>query len=216
MEPLIVGDLMEKYVRNTLRSEEGFLRELRDYAIENNVPIIHPEVGKLIEILFACARPKACLEIGTAIGYSSLFFSKCMTKGRVDTIEVDPDMVLLARDNIAKAGYSEQINVICGDALEVLPYLTGSYDVVFVDGPKAKYIEMLPDCLRMLKKGGMLISDNVFYRGFLATPDSRIPQKRRALVRNLREYLDVLCKSDALETSLLSIGDGVAVTVKKE
>jgi len=216
MDPLIVGKLTHDYIQNALKPDSGFLAILRDFAVLNNVPIISHEVKKLLEVVLMQRKTTRILEIGTAIGYSAIFFSESSTiKPQIDTIEVDQEMVLLARENILKAGLNKSINVICGDALEVLSCLTGEYDMIFLDGPKAKYMEMLSECLRLLSTGGLLITDNVLYRGFVATDDSRIPQKRRALVRNLREYIEFLCTSDQLETSIIPIGDGVALSVKR-
>jgi len=216
MDPLIVGNMTENYIRENLKKDQDFLADLREYAKEHNVPIISLEVKKLLEVLLMKTPPGRVLEIGTAIGYSSIFFANTMTsQGQIDTIEVDMDSVVLARANIAKAGFDGIIKVICGDALEVLPCLTEQYDLIFVDGPKAKYIEMLPECLRLLKTGGLLVTDNILYRGFVATPDSRIPQQRRSLVRNLRDYIRLLCESDELETSIVPIGDGLSVSIRK-
>ncbi len=216
MDPLIVGNLTENFIRENLNQDQGVLADLRAYANEHNVPIISLEVKKLLEVILLKNPPQRVLEIGTAIAYSSIFFANTMTyQGQIDTIEVDMDSVVLARANIAKAGFEGIIKVICGDALEVLPCLTEQYDLIFVDGPKAKYIEMLPECLRLLKTGGLLVTDNILYRGFVATPDTRIPQQRRSLVRNLRDYIKMICQSDELETSIVPIGDGLSVSIRK-
>ncbi|MEI6601862.1 MAG: O-methyltransferase [Clostridia bacterium] len=216
MEPIVVGSLTENYIRENLKQDAGILATLRAYAAQHNVPVITLEVKKLLEVILAIHPPTRVLEIGTAIGYSSIFFAQTMTNGgQIDTIEVDPDMVILARENIKTASIAADINVICGDALDVLPCLTGTYDLIFVDGPKAKYIEMLPECMRLLAQKGLLITDNILYRGFVATPDTRVPQQRRSLVRNLRAYIKLLCTMDNLETTVIPIGDGVSISIRK-
>ena len=216
MDPQIVAKQTEQYIQTVLKSDKGILNDLRAFAEENCVPIISLEVKKLLEVILLQSPRARILEIGTAIGYSSIFFAKTMTSQvHIDTIEVDSDMVVTARANIKAADLDSAINVICGDALEVLPCLTEQYDMVFVDGPKAKYIEMLTDCMRLLKNGGMLVTDNILYRGFVATPDSRIPQQRRSLVRNLREYIRFLCSSEELVTSIIPIGDGLSISIKR-
>ncbi|MDD4189449.1 MAG: O-methyltransferase [Eubacteriales bacterium] len=191
------------------------LKELEIYASQNNIPIIRPEIARFLLIIGSILKPVRILEIGTAIGYSAIFLASLLKPGgTIDTIEKNERMVRQAKSNIKKAGWENKIKVIAGDALEVLPYLAGSYDMVFQDAAKGQYIEFLPDCLRVLRVGGILASDNVLFRG-LVDGGSEIPKRNRTIAARLREYIGVICGSEMLDTSIIPIGDGLAVTYKK-
>ncbi len=212
---MINYEYINEYVRNTIKQEEGVLAELEKFAEENHVPIVHPEVARLLVVLGKLARPRRILEIGTAIGYSALLFSTVLQPGgKIDTIERYDVMVDRAMSNIKKAGLEDTITVMAGDALEVLRCLDKQYDMVFVDAAKGQYLEFLPECLRMLNKGGLLISDNVLYKGMVAT-DDLVVRRKKTIVKRMRDYLDVICHHEELETSLIPMGDGVALSYKK-
>lgn len=213
---MIVYDYVDNYIRNTIAKEEGILAELEIFALENHVPIIHPEVGRMISVLGKTIKPGRILEIGTAIGYSSILFSQFLLEnGKIDTIERYDVMVERAKANIKKAGLSDTIHVIMGDALEVLECLDNRYDMVFMDAAKGQYLEFLPHCMRMLKAGGVLISDNVLYKGMVAT-DELVVRRQKTIVTRMRAYLDHICKLPELDTCIIPIGDGVAISYKKE
>ena len=133
----------------------------------------------------------------------------------IDTIEIDEQTAFFAGENICRAGYNNRINILMGDAMEVLPWLNQRYDMVFLDGPKGQYSRLLPECLRVLETGGVLITDNIFYRGMVTCKEERIPRRRRLMVHRLREYIRIICNHEQLDTSLLTMGDGVAISVKK-
>lgn len=212
---MIVYDYIDDYIRNTIKKDDGLLGELREYAVENHVPIIHPEVARMISVLGTTLKPSRILEIGTAIGYSSIFFAGFLKEGgKIDTIERYDVMIEKARENIKKAGMQDTINVIAGDALEVLECLDNEYDFVFVDAAKGQYLEFLPHCLRMMKKGALLVSDNVLYKGMVAT-DDLVVRRKKTIVKRMRSYLDHICKSDDLDSCIIPIGDGVALSYKK-
>lgn len=212
---MINYEYINEYVRNTIKQEDGILAELEKFAEENHVPIVHPEVARLLVVLGKLARPRRILEIGTAIGYSALLFSTILQPGgKIDTIERYDVMVDRAMGNIKKAGLEDTITVMAGDALEVLRCLDKQYDMVFVDAAKGQYLEFLPECLRMLNKGGLLISDNVLYKGMVAT-DELVVRRKKTIVKRMRDYLDVICHHEELETSLIPMGDGVALSYKK-
>jgi len=212
---MIVYDYIENYIRNTIKKDEGLLGELRQYAEENHVPIIHPEVMRMIGVLGASLKPSRILEIGTAIGYSSIFFAGFLAEGgKIDTIERYDVMIEKARENIKKAGLSDTINVIAGDAMEVLECLDNQYDFVFVDAAKGQYLEFLPHCLRMMKKGALLVSDNVLYKGMVAS-DDLVVRRKKTIVKRMRGYLDYICKTEELDSCIIPVGDGVALSYKK-
>ncbi len=212
---MICYDYINDYIRNTIKKTEGLLKELEDFAAENHVPIVHPEVAKLLQVIGMTKKPVRILEIGTAIGYSSILLAGILAPGgKIDTIERYELMVERAKGNIKKANLEDVINVICGDALEVLKYLNKQYDMVFLDAAKGQYPEFLPECLRLLSPGGLLFSDNILYKGMIAN-DELVIRRKKTIVKRLRNYLNILCSSENLETSIIPIGDGVALSYKK-
>lgn len=211
----IVYPYITSFIRGEIPQRSGILKDLEDYAEKNSVPIVQPETAKLLEALACIKRPKRILEVGCAIGYSALLMAQYLDGGgSITTLEWDADMAALARENIGKAGLSDRITVIQNDAKAVIPTLTGEYDIIFLDGPKAHYIYMLNDCIRLLKKGGMLISDNVLYKGMTAD-DEHVIRRKITIVKRLRRFISAQMQRDELETVILPLGDGVTVSVKK-
>ena len=210
----IVYPYITEYLRKEIPQKSGILKELEDYAKENQVPIVQPETAQLLEVLCAVKRPKRILEIGCAIGYSAILMAQFLEEGgTITTLEWDADMAEIARENIKKAGLEDTINVIYNDAKEVLPTLTAEYDIIFLDGPKAHYIYMLNDCIRLLKKGGLLISDNVLYKGMTAD-DEHVIRRKITIVKRLRRFLSAQMQREELKTVILPLGDGVSVATK--
>jgi predicted O-methyltransferase YrrM len=208
------NDFITEYIRSTMVQNEGILRELEQYAGEHRVPIVKPETARLLTVLGRLVKPERILEVGTAIGYSSMLLARTLSPGgRIDTIERQEDMLVKARENIKRAGLEHTISVIAGDAEEVLRCLDKQYDMVFLDAAKGQYPEFLPECLRMLKAGGLLVSDNVLFKGMVANDDLVI-RRKKTIVNRMRTYLDMLCSDPNLETSILPVGDGVALTYK--
>lgn len=212
---MICYEYINGYIRNTIRGNSGILRELEEYAAEHYVPIVQPEVAKLLQVLGSLHKPARILEVGTAIGYSAILMAGFLQEGGVlDTIEKQEDTAELARINIRRAGFEKSVHVITGDAVEVLRYLDKQYDMVFLDAAKGQYGEFYNECMRMLRKGGLLISDNILYKGMVAN-DQLVVHRKKTIVMRMRDYLDLLCSSEELETSIIPIGDGVAVSVRK-
>lgn len=189
--------------------------ELEQYAAEHRVPIIRPETADLLIVLGRLVKPGRILEIGTAIGYSSILLSGILAPGgRIDTIERSDRMIVKAHENIKRAGLADTIAVIAGDAAEVLRCLDKKYDMIFMDAAKGQYPEFLPECLRMLRPGGLLVSDNVLYKGMI-TGDELVVRRKRTIVNRMRSYLDSICSDPSLDTSILPVGDGVALSYKR-
>lgn len=203
-----------RYIRSTIKRRGGIFEEMEKFAKENDVPISQIETIRLIEILIRTARVKSVLEVGAAIGYSAICMAWAGAK-KVDTIEINQDAIRVARKNIELAGYSDKITVHEGDARAVLKELDGKYDMIFIDAAKGQYNEFFESCMRMLKLGGVLVSDNVLYKGMTAT-DELVQHRKITIVKRLRAYLDMLCAHPKLETDILPIGDGVALSVKTE
>lgn len=211
---MICYDYINEYIRNTIKEDQGVLLELRKFAALNNIPVIQPETARLLLVLGLIIKPRKILEIGTAIGYSSILLARTLSPGGVvDTIESYDEMVEMARYNIKRAGYQDKINSIAGDAAEVLRCLDKKYDLILLDAAKGQYLELLPDCIRLLSIRGVLISDNVLYKGMVAN-DRLIIRRKKTIVKRLREYLKCICNKSDVETCILPVGDGVAVTVK--
>lgn len=211
----IVYPYITSYLRDEIPERTGILKELEEYAQEHSVPIVQPETAKFLEVLTCIKRPQRILEVGCAIGYSAILMSRYLQDGgSISTIEWDADMTEIARENIQKAGLSDKITVINNDAKEVLPRLTGEYDIIFLDGPKAHYIYMLNDCIRLLKKGGILVADNILYKGMIADSEHVI-RRKITIVKRLKRFISAQMQRGELETVILPLGDGVTVAVKK-
>lgn len=212
---MICFDYINTYIRNTLKKSEGILQELEKFATEHHVPVIHPEVAALLKVVGLTLKPNRILEVGTAIGYSSILLSTVLEPGgKIDTIDRYELMIERARANIKRAGLQDVINIITGDALEILKCLDKQYDMIFLDAAKGQYREFLPECLRMLRTSGLLVSDNVLYKGMIANDDLVI-RRKKTIVKRMRSYLNDICSIDELETSIIPIGDGVAISYKK-
>lgn len=211
----IVYPYITDYLRKEIPKHSGILKELEEYAEKNSVPIVQPETAQFLEVIGAIKRPERVLEVGCAIGYSAILTAQYLASGgTVTTIEWDADMAITARENIKRAGFEDRINVIHNDAKEVLPTLSAEYDIIFLDGPKAHYIYMLNDCIRLLKKGGLLIADNVLYKGMTAD-DEHVIRRKITIVKRLRRFISAQMQRQELKTVLLPLGDGVTVAVKQ-
>jgi predicted O-methyltransferase YrrM len=211
---MICYDYVNNYIRETIQKSGGILKELEEYATLHHVPIIQPEVARLLFVTGRLVKPKRILEVGTAIGYSAILMAQLLEPGgKIDTIDRSEKMILLAKENIKKARMEDRINIITGDALDVLQCLDKSYDMIFMDAAKGQYSEFLPECLRMLKSNGVLFSDNVLYKGMVAS-DELIVFRKKTIVKRMREYLEVICNSEELDSSIIPIGDGVAISYK--
>jgi len=210
----ITTDYVETYIKTLLPQKKGPLKALRLEAEERRIPIISEEVQNYMEIMIQSHKIEKMLEIGTAIGYSSSVFAEAMGEtGKIMTVERDVERVLEAKRHHADLGYAKQISVIAGDAQEVAANLTQTYDLIFLDGGKGHYLHLLEDLLKHLKIGGYLVSDNVLYKGMVANDDLVI-RRKITIVKRMRAYLEALSKHPQLKTSVLPMGDGLAISYK--
>ena len=211
----IVNDLVEDYIRNILKENKSLILEMEEYAKENSVPIIHKEVAELLRFILDIHKPKRILEIGCAIGYSSIFFATVLG-GDVEiiTTERNPVMLEKAYENIEKAGLKDKIKILVGDAAQTLKDLYGEFDMIFIDAAKCQYKMFYDMVTPQLKKGGIVISDNILYKGMIASDDF-VVRRKRTIVKRMREYLDYICSLEDVDTSILPVGDGVALSYKK-
>lgn len=211
----ITYDYMEQYIRGLIPSNSGILEELENFAMENRVPIVQKETAKFLELMITMNRPKKILELGTAIGYSAILMSLiCGGTSEITTIERDEKMIELANSNIEKYGLQNKITVIQGDCLEILEKLNGEYDMIFMDAGKGHYNHFLPHCLRLLNKEGVLIADNVLFRGMVAS-EELATRRKITIIKRMKSYLELVSNDDELITSVIPMGDGISVTVRK-
>lgn len=187
------------------------LEKIKKKALEDKVPIIMDDTLEVVAKILTEIKPNKILEIGTAVGYSAICFSEYLQEnGKIDTIERDTERVKEARENIKKAEVEDKVNIYEGDAVEILPTLNDEYDVVFIDAAKGKYPFFLNQALRMIRQGGVIIADNVLYKGYVMSDYNK--HKQRTAVRNLREYIAEITNNDKLETKILEVGDGLAIS----
>ena len=187
------------------------LQKIKEKALENHVPIIMDDTLEYIYELYKDKKISSILEIGTAVGYSAICFTEILKEdGFIDTIERDEPRIAEAKENIKKAEVENMINIISGDAVEILPTINKKYDMVFIDAAKGKYPFFLKEALRMLSDNGIILADNILYKGYVMSDYNK--HKQRTAVRNLREYIKEVTENPNLETEILEIGDGLAVS----
>ena len=190
------------------------LDSIKKKALEDHIPIIMDDTLQVIEKYLTELRPKRILEIGTAVGYSAICFSKFLDKGGcIDTIERDEERIKEAKINIRNMNLEAKIKIYEGDAVEILPTLDEKYDAVFIDAAKGKYPFFLKESLRMLNDNGIIFADNILYKGYVMSDYNK--HKQRTAVRNLREYIAETTGNPELETEILDVGDGLAISKKK-
>ena len=190
------------------------LEKVKKKALKENIPIIMDDTLEVMEKYLITKKPQRILEIGTAVGYSAICFTEFLTEdGMIDTIERDIERVKEAKENIKRVGVEEKIHIYEGDAVEILPTLDEKYDVVFIDAAKGKYPFFLKESMRMLKSDGIIFADNILYKGYVMSDYNK--HKQRTAVRNLREYIKEVSENPNLETEILEVGDGLAISKMK-
>ena len=188
--------------------------EIKEHAIERHIPIIMDDTLNVIEERLRARRTNRILEIGTAVGYSAICFSEFLEpNGIIDTIERDEERIKEAKENIKIIDNNKKINIYEGDAVEILPTINEKYDMIFIDAAKGKYPFFLKEALRMLKPNGVILADNILYKGYVMSDYNK--HKQRTAVRNLREYIAETTENPLLDTEILEVGDGLAITKMK-
>ncbi len=213
----IVPSYVEEYLRELIPEKSGFLSALEAEAAdtETYAPIIEPEVAALLTVLIKIHRPKRILELGTAIGYSAIVMAKAMGDGEIVTVERYDKMYERAIENIRRAKLSHIIKPVLDEAENALTWLDGGFDMIFLDSAKGQYLEFLPGCMRLLKVGGLLVSDDVLYKGEV-TCEVDTERRKITIVKRLREYLKYISDCEFLTTSVIPIGNGVAISYKEK
>ena len=187
------------------------LEKIKQKALEEHIPIIMDDTLEVIEKQLKEKQPKRILEIGAAVGYSAMCFSEFLADGgKIDTIERDEERIKEAKINFKNVGVEEKIKLYEGDAVEILPTLNEKYDMVFIDAAKGKYPFFLKEALRMINENGIIFADNILYKGYVMSDYNK--HKQRTAVRNLREYIKEVSESPNLETEILEVGDGLAIS----
>ncbi len=205
------------YLKAIRGKDTLIIEQIRRYALDNNVPIIKDEMKDFLQVIIAAVKPVKILEIGTAIGYSSIIMSNSSESVKqIITLEKSEEMIKIAGKNITNAEKNSIIKICIGDAEKTLEELEGQFDLIFMDAAKGQYITFLPHCLRLLKKGGILISDNVLQDGYIAKSRWSIPRRQRTIHRRMRQYLWELNHNSALKTAILPIADGITISYKTE
>ena len=190
------------------------LEIIKNDALENHIPIIMDDTLEEIEKRIEKIKPMKILEIGTAVGYSASCFAKVTKEEcKIDTIELDQERASIAKENIKKIGIEERINVIVGNAVDILPKLKEGYDMIFIDANKGKYPVFLQEAIRLINNNGIIFADNVLYKGYVMSDYNK--HKQRTAVRHLREYIKEITENENLETEILEVGDGLAITKVK-
>ncbi len=207
----ITRDYIQTYIQGLIKDEGEEIEKFRENCVENHRPIIQREVGQFIKVMLNIIKPKKILEVGTNVGFSSIFMCQTLNKN-VDilSIEINEDVCNEAIDNIKKFECEKNIRIINDDAITALDYISEKFDIAFIDAAKSHYDEFLDKILKILNPNGIIICDNVLYKGLIAN-DELVTKRKRTIVRNMREFLEYVSTNERFETSIIPIGDGIAL-----
>lgn len=213
--PVVMPELVE-FMRESQGGFDKEIDEIQAYAEERGIPVIPHETAKFIDLITALIAPQQILEIGTAIGFSASLMSRHLAPGgHLTTIDRYELMYERAKDNFARLGIEDQVTLLEGDAAIILPTLESDcYDLIFMDSAKAKYVEFYPECKRVLKKGGLLIIDDIFQGGTILDDEADIPKRVRKIHRKLNELFDVVHNDSEVQSSMVPLGDGLLMVRK--
>ena len=214
---MIAGERTTAYINSLDMGNSELLNQIEREALKTYVPIIRRETQSFLKTLLTARKPESILEVGTAVGFSALLMAEYSGPDtRITTIEKYAKRIPIAKENFRLAGREKQITLLEGDAAEILKKLNGTYDFIFMDAAKGQYIHFLPDIMRLLAPGGLLLSDNVLQDGDIIESRFAVERRDRTIHSRMREYLYVLTHHPELQTSVLPLGDGVTLSVRKE
>lgn len=212
--PVVLPNLVD-YLRKSQRKFDGYLGELEKWCNENRVPIIPHETAVFLDFQLGLIKPNNILEIGTAVGFSGSLMAKNLPEnGTLTTIDRNPVMYERAKENFVKTGVADKVEILEGDAAEILPKLDKKFDFIFMDSAKAKYIEFFPYCMKVLEDGGILMVDDIFQGGTILDEIETIPRRVRKIHKRLNQFLDFIQNDDSIKTTLLPLGDGIVLIQK--
>lgn len=213
---MVTDERLASFINSFNTDYDEVITSIRKEAEENRVPVIRREAGEFIKMLIMMNKPKRILEIGSAIGFSAIFMSRFLEDGaHITTIENYQPRIEEAKKNIERAGAQDVITLLEGNALEILPGLSGEYDMVFMDAAKGQYGSFFKDAIRLLREGGILLCDNVLQDGDVLESRFAVTRRNRTIHSRMREYLYELTHDPELETAILNIGDGMSLSIKK-
>ncbi len=213
----IVNERITSFINSFDNPDSEICMKIEEEARSSYVPIVRKEMASFLKVLMAMNMPENILEIGTAVGYSSILMGEnTPSTTRITTIENYDKRIPIARENFKRAGMEDKITLIEGDANEVLKTLSGPYDFIFMDAAKAQYIVILPEIIRLLKTGGVLVTDNVLQEGDIIESRYGVTRRNRTIYDRMREYLYAVTHSDKLKSTILPVGDGITISVKLE
>lgn len=214
---MITDERIAAYINSLDTGNTDFLNEVERYAIDTGVPVIRPETQSLLKLLLTMKQPRRILEAGTAIGFSALLMAQYGSDDcHITTIEKYEKRIPIARENFSRSALGRKITLLEGDAMEIMERLEGGYDLIFMDAAKGQYIHFLPQVLRLLEPGGLLVSDNVLQDGDVIQSRFAVTRRNRTIHSRMREYLYALKHEPQLVTSILPVGDGVTISVKRQ
>lgn len=213
---MIVDERLVTYINSLDTGNTEILDRIEKEAIAAYVPIIRKEMQSFLKLLLAMQKPMRILEVGTAVGFSAILMAQYAPADcKIVTIENYEKRIPVAKENFKRAGKDEQITLLEGDAMQILPTLSGEFDMIFMDAAKGQYINFMPDILRLLKSGGILVSDNVLQDGDIIESHYVVERRNRTIYKRMREYMYELTHNEGLVTAVLPVGDGITVSAKK-
>lgn len=213
--PVVKEEIVD-FLRQRQKQVTGSLKELENFARKENIPIIPHETVAYFRFLMETIQPKNILEIGTAIGFSALLMAQHAPNAKIKTIDRNPEMISFAKENFAKFDSRKQITLLEGDAVDILSTLTGTYDFVFMDSAKSKYIVFLPEILKHLEVGGVVVLDDVFQGGDIAKDIMEVRRGQRTIYRGLQRLFEATLDNPGLTASLVPLGDGILMLRKNQ
>lgn len=212
---MIIDERLTTYLNSLETGNPQWLNDIEEKALHDGVPIIRPQMQSFLKVMLEIVKPATILEVGTAVGFSTLLLSEYAPKDcKITTIEKFEKRIPIAKENFRKAGREDGITLLEGDAMDILAELDGTYDLIFMDAAKAQYINYFPHMLRLMKTGSILISDNVLQDGDIIESRFAVEKRNRTIYRRMREYLYELKHHEKLLTTIIPLGDGVTVSTK--
>lgn len=214
----MIGPEIEQYLRALAPKRPEFMLDMEKYAHENYVSIVPPEVAQFLTFLIHISNAKRVLEIGTAIAYSTIWLAWAVAprNGHVTTIEINDRRAMTAAQNIKTAGLEDRITLLKGHAVDIVPKLEEQFDFIFIDAAKGQYGWFFDELFPRLSPGGLIVSDNVLAEGLVVVPDEQLRHRQKTSVRRLRDYLTMITTHPGLETTVVPLGDGISISLKKE
>jgi predicted O-methyltransferase YrrM len=213
---MIVDERLVTFINSFDTGNTEILDAIEREALDTDVPIVRKDMQSFLKFLLAATKPKRILEVGTAVGFSAILMAEYNpVECQIVTIENYEKRIPIAKENFIRAEKSDQITLLEGDAAEILPTLSEPFDLIFMDAAKGQYIHFMPEVLRLLKSGGVLVSDNVLQDGDILESHYVVERRQRTIHKRMREYLYELTHNEALVTAILPVGDGITVSTKK-